>query len=156
MSSVLPSVLIEAIEPEELRWVLGQALGHICFGHTRMTLLVGGEESALPTVLSWIASVRDVIFAGYWRAGVMSGDRAGILACGEVRKAIRAQLKISVGTNQFLEVQAEDLIEQAFKVNQGITRLQAMLIRWRSPTPPLISRLEAMVAWAGLPSKELD
>ena len=86
----------------------------------------------------------------------MSGDRAGILACGEVRKAIRAQLKISVGTNQFLEVQAEDLIEQAFKVNQGITRLQAMLIRWRSPTPPLISRLEAMVAWAGLPSKELD
>ena len=120
MSSVLPSVLIEAIEPEELRWVLGQALGHICFGHTRMTLLVGGEESALPTVLSWIASVRDVIFAGYGRAGVMSGDRAGILACGEVRKAIRAQLKISVGTNQFLEVQAEDLIEQAFKVNREL------------------------------------
>jgi hypothetical protein len=150
---VLPSVLIDAIETEELRYVLGQALGHICFGHTRMTLLVGGEESALPSVLSWIASLRDVVFAGYWRVGIMSGDRAGILACGDVRKAIRAQIKISVGTNQFSEVQADDLIEQAFKVNQGITRLQAMLIRWRSPIPPLISRLEAMVAWTGLQAK---
>jgi Peptidase family M48 len=148
---VLPSVLIDAIETEELRYVLGQALGHICFGHTRMTLLVGGEESALPSVLSWIASLRDVIFAGYWRAGIMTGDRAGILACGDVRKAIRTQVEISVGTNQSSEVQADDLIEQAFKVKQGITRLQAMLIRWRSPIPPLISRLEAMVAWAGLP-----
>jgi Zn-dependent protease with chaperone function len=149
---VLPSVLIDAIEPEELRYVLGQALGHICFGHTRSTLLVGGEESALPAVLSWIASVRDLIFAGYWRAGIMSGDRAGILACGGISKAIRAQVKISVGTNQFPDVRAEDLIEQAFKVSQGVTRFQAMLIRWRSSTPPLISRLEAMVAWAGLPS----
>lgn len=153
---VLPSVLIDAIETEELRYVLGQALGHICFGHTRMTLLVGGEESALPAVLSWIASLRDVIFAGYWRAGVMTGDRAGILACGDIRKAMRTQIKISVGTNQFSDVQADDLIEQAFKVKQGITRLQAMVIRWRSPIPPLISRLEAMVAWAGLPSNEND
>jgi hypothetical protein len=151
---VLPSILIDAIETEELRYVLGQALGHICFGHTRMTLLVGGEESALPSVLSWIASLRDIVFAGYWRAGIMTGDRAGILACGDVRKAIRAQIKISVGTNQFYEVQADDLIEQAFKVKQGITRLQAMLIRWRSPIPPLISRLEAMVTWAGLPAKD--
>jgi Zn-dependent protease with chaperone function len=153
---VLPSVLIDAIESEELRYVLGQALGHICFGHTRMTLLVGGEESALPAVLSWIASLRDVIFAGYWRAGIMTGDRIGILACGDIRKAIRTQIKISVGTNQFSNVQADDLLEQAFKVRQGITRLQAMLIRWRSPIPPLISRLEAMVAWAGLPSNEND
>lgn len=93
---VLPSILIDAIEPEELRYVLGQALGHICFGHTRTTLLVGGEESALPAVLSWIATLRDVIFAGYWRAGMMSADRAGILACGSISKAIRAQVKISV------------------------------------------------------------
>jgi hypothetical protein len=87
--------LIDAIETEELRYVLGQALGHICFGHCRMTLLVGGEQSALPAVLSWIASLRDVIFAGYRRAGVMTGDRAGMLACGDIRKAIRTQIKIS-------------------------------------------------------------
>jgi Zn-dependent protease with chaperone function len=149
---VLPSVLIDAVELEELRYVLGQALGHICFGHTRIAVLMGGEGSTLPAILSWFAWVRDLIFAGYWRAQTMSGDRAGILACGGVAKAIRAQVKISVGTNQLVDMRAEDLVEQAFKVSQGITRLQATLIRWQSSVPPLIPRVEAMVAWTGLPS----
>jgi hypothetical protein len=148
---VLPSVLIDAIELEELRYVLGQAFGHICFGHTQVAFLMGGEESALPAVLSWVAWVRDLIFAGYWRAATTSGDRAGILACESVAKALRAHVKISVGTNQVDFVRTEDFIEQAFKVTQSLTRVQAMLVRWRSPVPPLIPRLENMVAWAGLP-----
>jgi Zn-dependent protease with chaperone function len=148
---VLPSVLIDAVELEELRYVIGQALGHICFGHTRVAFLLGGEESALPAVLSLVAWARDLIFAGYWRAATISADRAGILACGSVGKAIRAQLKISVGTRQMEEVKTEVMIDQAFKLSQSLTRLQATLIRWGSPVPPLIPRLESMVAWAGLP-----
>ena len=148
---VLPAVLIDGIELEELRYVLGQALGHICYGHTRVAVLMGGEESALPAVLSWFAWIRDLIFAGYWRAATTSGDRAGILACKGVANAIRAQVKISVGTNQLNDVRTEDLIDQAFKVSHGLTRVQAMLIRWRSTVPPLIPRLENMVTWAGLP-----
>lgn len=148
---VLPSVLIDALELEELRYVLGQALGHICFGHSRVAFLMGGEESALPAVLSWVAWMRDLIFAGYWRAATTSGDRAGILACKSVATAVRAQVKISVGTNQINQLRTEDLIEQAFKVSQSLTRVQATLIRWRSTLPPLITRLENMVAWAGLP-----
>lgn len=150
---VLPSVLIDALELEELHYVLGQALGHICFGHTRVGFLLGGEDSALPAALSWVAKVRDLIFAAYWRAATTSDDRAGILACGSVGEAIRAQVKISVGANQLGDVRVEDLIKQAFKVSQGITRFQAMFIRWQSPVPPLIPRLEAMVQWAGLPSE---
>jgi Zn-dependent protease with chaperone function len=153
---VLPSVLIDGMELDELRFVLGQAMGHICFGHTRVALLLGGEEASLPAVLSWIAWVRDLIFAAYWRAEKMSGDRAGVLACRGVTKAIHAQVKISVGSNQLNDVRAEDLIEQAFKVSQGLTRLQATFIRWRSAEPPLIPRLEAMVAWVGLPDQDND
>jgi hypothetical protein len=74
-----------------------------------------------------------------------------VVACGEVTKALRAQVRISVGTNQLGDVRGEDLIEQAFKVSQGINRLQAMLISWQSRIPPLIPRLEAMISWAGLP-----
>jgi Zn-dependent protease with chaperone function len=148
---ILPSALIDALEFEELRFVLGQALGHICYGHTRVAVMMGGEESSLPAILSWVAWVRDLIFAGYWRAATVSGDRAGILACRNVAKALRAQVKISVGTNQLDGVRTEDLIEQAFKVSQGLTRVQAFLIRLRTPVPPFITRLEHMVAWAGLP-----
>jgi len=62
----------------------------------------------------WIASIRDLMFAGYWRAEVMTGDRAGILACRDIRKAIQAQVKSCLGTNQLRDTRAEDLIEQAF------------------------------------------
>jgi Zn-dependent protease with chaperone function len=147
---VLPAVVIDTMEKDELHYVLGQAFGHICFGHTRVALLMGGEESALPVVLSWVAWLRDLIFAGYWRAATLSADRAGILACGGIDPAIRAQVKLSVGPNLLSEVRAEDLIHQAAKVNQGLTRFQAMLIRSRSPVPPFIQRLEAMLEWAGV------
>jgi Zn-dependent protease with chaperone function len=153
---VLPSVLIDALELEELRYVIGQAFGHICFGHTRVAFLLGGEESALPAALSWVAWLRDLIFAAYWRAATSSGDRAGILACKSAGKAIRAQVKISVGTRQIDDVRTDDVIEQAFKASQSLTRLQAMLILWRTPVPPLIPRLENMVAWAGLPESSSE
>jgi Zn-dependent protease with chaperone function len=148
---VLPHVVIDSMEEGELHFVLGQAFGHICFGHTRVAVLMGGEESALPVVLSWVGTLRDFIFAGYLRAATLSADRVGILACGGIAPAIRAQVKLSVGVNQLREVRTEDLIEQAAKVNQGFARYQAMFIRWRSPAPPFIHRLEAMLEWAGLP-----
>ncbi|MGA9912568.1 MAG: M48 family metalloprotease [Paraburkholderia sp.] len=148
---VLPHVVIDSMEDDELHFVLGQAFGHICFGHTRVALLMGGDESALPALLSWIGRLRDLIFAGYLRAATLSADRAGILACGSIVPAIRAQVKLSVGVNQLKEVRTEDLIQQAVKVNQGFAHYQAMVIRWRSPVPPFIHRLEAMLEWAGLP-----
>jgi len=154
---VLPSVLIDALELEELKYVLGQAFGQICFGHTKVALLLGGQESDLPAVLSWAAWLRDLIFAGYWRAATASADRAGIVACGDAATAIRTQLKLSVGTNQLQEINPADLLRQASKVSEGFTRFQAMLIRWRSPTQPLIPRLKDMAAWAGvLPAFGLD
>jgi len=151
---VLPHALIDALEPEELAYEIGKALGHICFGHTRTALLLGGEGSQLPTPLAWVAWIRDLIFAGYWRARMLTGDRAGVLACGGIENALRARVKLSVGTNQSREVKVDDLIDQAFKLTQGTSRVQAALIRWQSSTPPFIYRLEAMVEWAGLPSAE--
>lgn len=153
---VLPSVVIDDKEPDELRYILGQAFGHICFGHTRVTILMGGEQSALPAVLSWVASLRDLIFAAYWRAANMSADRAGVLACGSVAQAIRAQVKLSVGAKQVDEVRISDLLEQSHKVSHGLTRVQAVFVRWRSPVPPLVPRLEAMIAWAGYPHRSSD
>ena len=50
-------------------------------------------------------------------------------------------------------MQPADLVQQAFTLGQGVNRLQALLIRLQSTTPPLIPRLEAMVEWAGIPER---
>jgi len=136
--------------------VLGQQFGGIRFGHTQAEILLGGDESTLPPVLSWVARVRDLIFGWYQRATVMSRDRAGILACGSVGVAIRTQINLGVGKTRYGESQPGDLVEQAFKLTQGMSRLQATMIRLQSSTPPMVPRLEAIVAWAGLPERPAD
>jgi hypothetical protein len=92
---VLPSLLMDLLEPDQLRHVLGRALGHIRFGHTRVAIL-GGDESTLPERFSWVGRARNVVFAGYRRALAFSSDRAGILASG-VGAAIESQIKIFGG-----------------------------------------------------------
>jgi hypothetical protein len=100
-----------------------------------------------------VAWLRDLIFAGYWRAETLSGDRAGILACRSITAAFSAQLKISVGTNQAREIRIEDMLDQAVKLRRTTSRIQAMFIRSQNTAPPLIPRLEAMLLWAGRPPK---
>jgi Zn-dependent protease with chaperone function len=151
---VLTSVLLDSLEPDQLRYVLGRALGQICFGHTRMEILLGGDESTLPVVFAWVTRARDLVFAGYRRAQVLSADRAGILAS-DVGVAIETQIKLSVGNSQEREVRGDDLIDQAYQLTRGLSRLQAGLIKLQSSTPPLIYRLEAMVEWAGLPRRDV-
>jgi Zn-dependent protease with chaperone function len=148
---MLPSFLLDSLENDELRYVLGRALGHIRFGHTRIAILLGGDQSTLPELLSWIAQVRNVVFSGYRRAQVLSADRAGILASG-VRVAIETLGKLSLGNSQVREVREKDLIDQAYELSRGLSPLQAwMIILLHSATPPMFLRLRAMVEWAGLP-----
>jgi hypothetical protein len=150
---VLPSVLLDSLDGDRLRYVLGRALGRIRFGHTRIDILLGGDESTLPTLLSWVARVRNLVFAGYQRAQVFSADRAGILA-GGVAAAIETQVVISVGNSQAAKVHPDDLLNQAYELTRGLARLHAALIKLTSAMPPLLYRLEAMVEWAGLPHRE--
>jgi Zn-dependent protease with chaperone function len=148
---VLPSLLLDSLEHDELRYVLGRALGQIRFGHTRIAILLGGDKSTLPDLLSWIAQVRNIVFSGYRRAQVLSADRAGILASGQ-RVAIETLGKLSLGNLQVREVQQEALIDQAYELSRGLSRLQAwLIILFHSATPPMFLRLRAMVEWAGLP-----
>ena len=152
---VLPSLLLDSLENHELRYVLGRALGHIRFGHTRIAILLGGDKSTLPDLLSWIAQLRNFVFSGYRRAQVLSADRAGILASG-LRTAIETLGKLSLGNSQVREVREDDLIDQVYELSRRVNRLQAwLIILLHSATPPMIFRLQAMVAWAGLPPPKL-
>jgi Zn-dependent protease with chaperone function len=152
---VLPSLLLDSLENDELRYVLGRALGQIRFGHTRIAILLGGDKSTLPDLLSWIAQVRNIVFSGYRRAQVLSADRAGVLASG-LRVGVETLGKLSLGNSQVREVREEALIAQAYELSRGVNRLQAwLIIMLHSSAPPMFLRLRAMVEWAGLPPPKL-
>jgi Zn-dependent protease with chaperone function len=92
---VLHSALLEVMDEDELRFVLGHELGHVALGHTWLNSLVGGM-AGIPS--PFVASVLlSMAFLWWNRACEFSSDRAGLLACGDVQRAITALTKLSIG-----------------------------------------------------------
>jgi Zn-dependent protease with chaperone function len=92
---VLHSALLDVMDEDELRFVLGHELGHVALGHTWLNSLVGGM-AGIPS--PFVASVLlSMAFLWWNRACEFSADRAGLLACGDPQKAITALTKLTIG-----------------------------------------------------------
>ena len=108
---VLQSALLDIMDRDELSFVLGHELGHVRLGHTRLNSLVGGMAGIpSPFVASALLSV---VFLWWNRACEYSADRAGLLVCGKVSKAISALVKLEGGVGADLKrtvqrIEAED------------------------------------------------
>jgi len=92
---VLYSALLEVMDDDEMRFIIGHELGHVALGHTRLNSLVGGM-AGIPS--NSAASLLLVMAFLWWnRACEHSADRAGLLACGKPEKAISALIKLVAG-----------------------------------------------------------
>jgi Zn-dependent protease with chaperone function len=92
---VLYSALFEAMDEEEILFILGHELGHVALGHTWLNSLVGGM-AGIPSSFS-AAALMSMAFLWWNRACEYSADRAGLLACGKIEKAVTALLKLAAG-----------------------------------------------------------
>jgi Zn-dependent protease with chaperone function len=92
---VLNSALLEVMDADELRFVLGHELGHVRLGHTWLNSLVGGM-AGIPSPLG-ASALLSMAFLWWNRTCEYSADRAGMLACGEPHKALSALIKLEAG-----------------------------------------------------------
>ena len=145
------SLYSRSLDDGELRYVLGREMAHIKFGHTRWWALLGGSDREVPSALAWLAKPRNVIFAWWRRTQRTSADRAGILACGDVGKAISALVKYQVGPAVAQQVSIAGLEQQAAELTHGWEHWGAFFAQALETDPFLLYRLRLMVEWAGLP-----
>jgi Zn-dependent protease with chaperone function len=127
---VLNTRTVEALEDDELKFVLGHEIGHVLSGHalylTMMTVLYQLSTLGFPIVG---LAARAVLMAlmEWHRKAELSCDRAGVLAVQDATPALRTMLKFAGGdtheTNleEFLKQAEEyretgDLADQVFKV----------------------------------------
>ena len=89
---VLYSPLFQLMDRQELQFIIGHELGHVRLGHTELNSLVGGM-AGIPTSIS-AALILNLALLSWTRACEYSADRAGLLACGDLRKAITALVKL--------------------------------------------------------------
>jgi Zn-dependent protease with chaperone function len=101
------------MDVNELQFIIGHEMGHICLGHTWLNSLVGGMAgipASAPSALLLVFALR------WWnRACEYSADRAGLLACSKPEKAISALIKLeaaALGEGSFSQANLAKVLQR--------------------------------------------
>lgn len=114
---VLGSGLLELLDEEELRFVVGHELGHVLSGHavyrTMLDHLVRLSRRVFWLPIGYLG-LRALVAAleEWYRKSELSCDRAGLLAGQDPAAALRAQMKIA-GGNALPDMDVTEFLEQA-------------------------------------------
>ena len=114
---VLNTGLVDLLDPEELRTVVGHELGHILSGHavyrTMLYALINLAARIAWMPLGYIG-LRGIIWAleEWYRKAELSCDRAGLLASQDPDAAKRALMKMA-GGSRLSELNPDAFMEQA-------------------------------------------
>jgi Zn-dependent protease with chaperone function len=139
---VLFDALFKVMDEDELRFVLGHELGHAALGHTWLNTLLGGMAGVPPSMST--AVLFTLSFRWWNRACEVSADRAGILACGNPRKAISALVKLEAGGGKTLQ-QLEQAVKAIEKQDDSLVNILAETL---SSHPLTVHRIEKIKQWA--------
>ena len=114
---VLTSGLVDLLDEEELRFVIGHELGHILSGHAvyrsmlDQLLLLSRRIFFLPVGYLGLRALLTALEEWY-RKSELSCDRAGVLAGQDPAAALRAQMKMAGGA-RLAEMDITAFLEQA-------------------------------------------
>lgn len=92
---VITTAIKNNFTDSEIKSIIGHELGHVHFGHTHWALLTGVFEGQNYGIAGLRFLIR-FIFLFYSRLCEYSADRAGLLACGNLQDAIRAEIKLNM------------------------------------------------------------
>lgn len=114
---VMNSGLIELLDEEEQRDILGHELGHIMSGHTTYTtiaiivLTVGIQN--LPFLAGMALLPFQLALMEWYRKAELSADRAGLLVTQDVRTSMSTFLKMAGGKEWGDSLSIDAFVEQA-------------------------------------------
>ena len=139
---VLYSSLMEVMDADELRFIMGHELGHVALGHSWLNTLLGGMAGV--PVSFGAAIILTLVFRWWNRACEYSADRAGLLACGSLVKATSALAQLAVGD---LNSQAE--LQQTLQVlDAQDERIENVIGETLSTHPMIMNRIKELRKWA--------
>lgn len=152
---IITSALLERLTNEQLKGVIGEELGHIMLGHTKLDILLGGEASSLPAVISWIGSIRNMFLAWFKRYEAFSADRIGLLATRDLKIFIDSMILRKIGIHPD-EVDFRDLANLILELKKDrLTKFQATMVELTSD-PVFLIRLYQLFSWHGVSKKIKD
>jgi Zn-dependent protease with chaperone function len=152
---VLNSGLVELMDPEEIRWVIGHELGHVLSGHAvyntmLYNLILLAQRLAL-VPFAWIGLKAVIWGLEEWhRKAEMSCDRAGLLATQDVDAARRALMKLA-GGRRLAELSSDEFHRQAreYDAVPDVRESLLKLLQLQGTTHPFaVVRFAELDRWA--------
>jgi Zn-dependent protease with chaperone function len=120
---VVHSGLIEILDEEELRSILGHELGHIMSGHPVYTtiaiILMYFGVSNLPFLAAAAILPFQLALLEWYRKSEFSADRAGLLATQDLNRVMSAEMKLAGGKEYGDQLRVEEFIRQAEQYETG-------------------------------------
>jgi Zn-dependent protease with chaperone function len=152
---VLNSSLVELMDPEEVRFVIGHELGHVLSGHTvyntmlRNLILLVQRLALVP--FAWIG-LRAVVWGleEWSRKAEMSADRAGLLATQDVDAARRSLMKLA-GGRRLADFSSDEFHRQAreYDAVPDVRESLLKLLQLQGQTHPFaVVRFAELDRWA--------
>jgi len=135
---VLYEPMLQIMDADELKFVIGHEMGHIVFGHTWLNTLLGGM-AGMPSSLG-AAIIFTFAFRWWNRACEYSADRAGRAACGSTLKSISALAQLAVGDINT----AEGLKRALAVIEREDDSLENVLGEVLSDHPMIAKRIKAL------------
>jgi Zn-dependent protease with chaperone function len=152
---VLNSGIVELMDPEEIRFVIGHELGHVLSGHsvynTMLYYLIALANRLALVPFAWIG-LKGVIWAleEWHRKSEMSCDRAGLLATQDVEAARRSLMKLA-GGRRLAELSSNEFHRQAreYDAVPDVRESLLKLLQLQGTTHPFgVVRFAALDHWA--------
>ena len=142
---VVYSGLLNLMDEDELRFVVGHELGHVALGHTWLNTVLGGM-GGVPVSLG-AAVILTFAFRWWNRACEYSADRAGLIACGSLQKATSALVKL-VADNVQTQAELQRALEVIDREDDSLTNILGETL---STHPMTIRRIEELRRFAASP-----
>lgn len=169
---LLPSELVDKSNPSSLRFAIGRQMGHIKCDHVFYKTLTSKATGSLGFVLgrwgqellsSFFGKISDLALVNWILAHEISADRAGLIACQDLRVAQRALLNFKLAISfEAVKLNIEDYLEQAQIVREKQSlvlealpeRVQKGIGHWQrserleSEHPFIFQRIKALQEYA--------
>ena len=152
---VITTGMVDLMDPEEIRFVIGHELGHVLSGHsvyrTMLYYLIALAARLALVPFAWIGLKAVIWGLEEWhRKSELSADRAGLLAGQDVPAGRRALMKLAGGP-QLAELSHDAFLEQAREydgvpdVREGLIKLLQLV---GTTHPFAVVRFAELDRWA--------
>lgn len=139
---VVNSALIDKLDDPEVKYVIGHECGHIHNNHVVYHTAARFMAQGVGIYVKWASLPASMALDAWARRGEITCDRAGLVCCRDLDTALKAMMKLALGSERlFEEMNVDEFLAQLDGVQEGWGRL-AELFRSHPYLPKRVKALQ--------------